>query len=476
MLRKKKINHLELLGKMKNINQENAPTELISIYSRLNKGRNDFENILSKTLNATMQVSALDLKLTDKTHLLTSISNKLGEVTSEIKEITNVTTEISREVTGAQESLSNSIIEASGNIGNILEEIKESEKHLIGIVEMSQNTMKDSKQMKEDMNSLVGIVSEIQGALNSINSISGQTNLLALNASIEAARAGEAGKGFAVVAEEIRKLAEETKTLTTSMAKFLNDIGEASHKSSGSVEHTTNSLEKINNNLGKLHEINLANQTRLKEVSDTIESVAATTEEVNTSMTELDNQITYLNQGNIKIETDTHILNNICQNYLDIIKPVVTIEESLEQISDAMGNMTLDPFYMINNDTFSQNIANAVAAHKTWLENLNRIVETGEMEPLQLNPKKCAFGHFYFSIKPKNTEILKIWNEVESDHNTFHQNGSIVIQAVSSGNIKLARETYEKTAEISKTLITHFETIVSMTEILTQENISVFSE
>ena len=79
----------------------------------------------------------------------------------------------------------------------------------------------DVQNSSERTLALAARVTDIGTLLGLINEIADQTNLLALNAAIEAARAGEAGRGFTVVAEEVRRLAERSKTSASDIALII---------------------------------------------------------------------------------------------------------------------------------------------------------------------------------------------------------------------------------------------------------------
>jgi len=92
------------------------------------------------------------------------------------------------------------------------------------VVESIDKVKESASNATIQISELKGSSEKISEAINLITNISEQTNLLALNASIEAARAGEHGKGFAVVAEEVRQLAEESRSSAEKIRDLVLDI------------------------------------------------------------------------------------------------------------------------------------------------------------------------------------------------------------------------------------------------------------
>ena len=96
------------------------------------------------------------------------------------------------------------------------------------------SSVSDIRSLRDDVESIVGSVdglraklSEVGEIIETVNGIAEQSNLLAVNASIEAAKAGEFGRGFSVVAQEVKSLAEQSKSATSKVSNTLNGVSRA---------------------------------------------------------------------------------------------------------------------------------------------------------------------------------------------------------------------------------------------------------
>jgi methyl-accepting chemotaxis protein len=89
---------------------------------------------------------------------------------------------------------------------------------------------------------------DIQKVVDLISSIASQTHLLALNATIEAARAGDAGLGFTVVAGEVKALAAQTSTATTSVTRSVQTIQSGSQAAADVMSAVTDTISRVSDN------------------------------------------------------------------------------------------------------------------------------------------------------------------------------------------------------------------------------------
>ena len=452
---KKQADLIDSVAELKDVDYSKNP-KLGDIYKRLLKGRTQFENVMDKDISAVMQISSLDLALNHQTDELLNISHEVAEASEIIDQAAGECSAVAAQVNTQHEDLTNTIISAAEDTGEVHKKIEASQSELSIIKDLSTNTIENSKEMQKDMNELLDVLNHMNEVITGINSISSQTNLLALNASIEAARAGEAGRGFAVVAEEIRQLAEQTQKLTANMGDFVERIKEASQKSAQSVNSTIDALGTVTEKIGNVWVINDENQKHVSKVNDSISSLAAVSEEISSSMVELESQTVSIKDQCAQLNTSTKHLQNVSIKMKEVTKPVSIIEQQLDEAGKQLGDMTDDPFFRMEYSEFAKYIDKAISAHTLWLENLKKMVDNRSLEPIQFDAHKCGFGHFYYSMTPKTPEIREIWVKIESQHKKFHECGKYVEDALRKEDYTAAQKYYQEAEIISRELLAKF--------------------
>jgi methyl-accepting chemotaxis protein len=248
----------------------------------------------SRKVNLTAEAASGAIQEISKTidEIARGASNQASEAQSGVQVVEKLSEQI------------NFVYESYSGITKETTKISELNKTGVQSVSILKEKSKESFDATEKIFSVVenltNTTKDIGKFVESIENIAEQTNLLALNAAIEAARAGEAGKGFAVVADEVRKLADQSRTSTEEINNLMQSIQDESHLAMESmsnmkmvakqqniaVEQTGNAFATIANAIDtivtKIGDVNHAvnkMQNDKSEVISVIENISSVSEE-----------------------------------------------------------------------------------------------------------------------------------------------------------------------------------------------------
>ena len=190
------------------------------------------------------------------------------------------------------------------------------------------------------------------------------------------------------------------------MGQFIDNIRDASQKSTVSASNTVTSLNAMTEKIESIWNINEANMQDMRQIANNMTSFAAASEEINSSMAELGNQ--------------TAEVSGQCEHLLEMTEQMGGVAEKVKT--------TIQPFYNLQSE----------------LDQSINMVHT-----LDKYPAKSTFGRVYPVLEPYEDEVeeREIWARVAANHKKSYELGNKVYTAISRGNTGEARQVY---AEVQK--------------------------
>ena len=285
---------------------EEAKGDILNLAQNLNKALDNLDELLDGIVKNANIIGDSSMEMLSASE---EMNTNTGEIASAIAEMSSgAQTQVSK--VDESSNLVENIQRAASSMSNQAEEINvaahkvsESSENGLKMVNKVGFSMKDIKAFAKETDQSIQVLTErskeITRVLGIITDIAQQTNLLALNAAIEAAQAGDAGRGFAVVAEEIRKLAEDSRSSAREIEKLIKD-----------VQNDTAAAAKV---IEVMNESILGGESASNDASDAFREIASS--------------------SNQNLEISKQILE-ATKEQMDNIKNVVSITEGIVVIAE----------------------------------------------------------------------------------------------------------------------------------------------
>ena len=463
----------------KNVSNPNVKypihVQVLAQFEKLLKNEEKMSKGAKEVLDIASSLSSFDVGMS-------YISNQLMDFAEEMSSLSESNLAIVEEATASMNQVSESIDVTSETLNHVAEESHllakkndESINLLQEVQSLKENVIQDTGVMSKKIEQLVDLSSEVEKIVDSVEAIAGQTNLLALNAAIEAARAGEYGRGFAVVAEEVRKLADDTKRNLDGMRDFVNRIQAAAEDGRESMDRTMDSTGQMSQKIEVVSDTVGENVAMLKSVIDDVAEIHKSMQGIKAAAGEINQAMESSSKDAEKLSQMTQSIHQEAVQSVEFARQMAEIDDKLSSIAGDMFAALEGGKHAISSEEIQSTIKKAKASHAEWIRNLDKIVSEMHALPIQTNAKKCAFGHFYHNIQLSHPAIIEEWQKIGSIHQSFHNMGDKVIDAVKKKDKEKAQALFEEAVGLSSQMLELLDSVEGKVGELTYDEVKIFA-
>lgn len=276
--------------------------EIAALAHNFNRVLEHISHIIRNVVNVNEKVRTNVSTMSRATeNTVSSTSQQLREielVAAAVEELSASANEIARHAGDtAERTNATSILAEQGN-----EIVNSSLENVNRLTNQIESTAQKIQTLKNNSVN-IGSVMEV------IRTIAEQTNLLALNAAIEAARAGEQGRGFAVVADEVRSLAQKTRSSTEEIESIIvqlqraaDEAHQAMNASTAAARETIDTASKVGGALDKI-------RSNISIINDMNHQIATASHEQSSVANEVSKNVTQIHSLSEKVSDNAQVVN-----------------------------------------------------------------------------------------------------------------------------------------------------------------------